>query len=177
MTARAIRRYAAGACSVLLSLLSAGAVSGDPAAVKIAVFDFELEDQSPSAALLHQSDSRTAIMDQVTAEARKQMTQSGRYQVLDVSSADAKAVQERSLRLCSGCEADIARQLGAQQSMLGIVRPITQTDYYMMVVIRDARTGKILDAQEANFAGDDTGWPSGARNLIKHQVLVTPVPP
>jgi hypothetical protein len=43
------------------------------------------------------------------------------------------------------------------------------TDYYVLVQIRDARTGKILDQQAANFAGD--GWASGVAALIRHQVL------
>jgi hypothetical protein len=48
---------------------------------------------------------------------------------------------------------------------------VTQTDYYVAIRIRDARTGKILGQQEANFAGGDDGWASGVRMLIKHQVL------
>jgi hypothetical protein len=50
---------------------------------------------------------------------------------------------------------------------------ITQTDYYVQIQIRDARTGKVLDAQAANFAGSDEGWASGVRMLITHQILVT----
>ena len=46
-----------------------------------------------------------------------------------------------------------------------------QTDYYIAVVIRDANTGKVLDSQDANFAGSEEGWPTGVRMLIKHQVL------
>jgi hypothetical protein len=38
--------------------------------------------------------------------------------------------------------------------------------------IRDSRTGKILDQQAANFAGGEDGWASGARMLIRHQILV-----
>jgi hypothetical protein len=62
-------------------------------------------------------------------------------------------------------------ELGAEQSLLGIVTRVTQTDYYVQIVIRNARTGKILDEQAANFAGGDDGWASGVRMLIKHQVL------
>jgi hypothetical protein len=43
----------------------------------------------------------------------------------------------------------------------------------VLIQIRDARTGKILDQQSANFAGGDDGWASGARMLIKHQILAT----
>ncbi len=53
------------------------------------------------------------------------------------------------------------------------MRRATQTDYYVTVQIRDAHTGKLLDQQSANFAGDESGWATGVRMLMKHQVLVT----
>jgi hypothetical protein len=82
-------------------------------------------------------------------------------------------VTGKSLRNCEGCEAGIALQLGAEQSLIGVVRRVTQTDYYVVIQIRDARTGKLLDQQEANFAGAEDGWSSGVRMLIKHQVLAS----
>lgn len=106
-----------------------------------------------------------------TKAAREELLSSGHYSIVSVDGADAKALKEHTLRDCNGCEAAIARKLGAQQSMLGIVRRVTQTDYYILVVIRDANTGKILDSQAANFAGGDEGWASGARVLIMYQVL------
>jgi curli biogenesis system outer membrane secretion channel CsgG len=76
---------------------------------------------------------------------------------------------EKRLRDCDGCDAAIALQLGAAQSLVGVVRRVTMTDYYVQIQIRDARTGEILDQQAANFAGD--GWASGVSALIRHQVL------
>ena len=158
-----------------LTFTSIVGADGAPAApVNIAVFDFELEDLSPAAALLNKSTNRTATMDKVSSEARRELAESGRYRVIDVSKADAKAVTEKSLRNCDGCEAGIARQLGADQSLIGVVRSVTQTDYYVAIQIRDARTGKLINQQEANFAGGEEGWPSGVRMLIKHQILVAP---
>lgn len=140
--------------------------------VKIAVFDFEMVDVSPAASYLGQNTSSAVSMQKVSSEARRILAQSGRYSIVDVSKLTAKPVIQRSLRNCNGCEAGIALQLGAAQSLIGVVTRVTQTDYYMMIRIRDARTGKMLDQQEANFAGDDTGWASGVRMLIKHQILV-----
>jgi hypothetical protein len=141
--------------------------------VKLAVFAFELEDVSPASSLMGRTTSSAASMDNVSSEARRMLTESGRYDLIDVSKADAKPATQKSLRQCDGCEAGIALRLGAEQSLLGVVTRVTQTDYYVQIVIRDARTGKILDEQSANFAGGDDGWASGARMLIKHQVLVS----
>jgi hypothetical protein len=148
--------------------------SGKSAPVKLAVFAFELEDVSPAASFAPAASASDAvIMEHVSSEARQVLAQSGRYSLIDVSKVDAKPVLQKQLRNCGGCEAAIARQLGAQQSLIGVVTRATQTDYYVLIQIRDARTGKILDQQSANFAGGDDGWASGARMLIKHQILAT----
>ena len=143
----------------------------EPAPVKIAVFDFELEDSTPSAALLSKPTTGAAAMDKVSNAAREELARSGHFIVIDASKSDAKPVAQKALRDCDGCEAGIAQQLGAQQSLIGVVSKVTQTDYYVVIRIRDARTGKILDQQEANFAGDEQGWATGVRMLIRHQVL------
>jgi hypothetical protein len=143
-----------------------------PQMVALAVFDFELDDATPAAALLGQSTNAQATMEKVSGEARRMLTESGRYILIDVSKVDAEPVRAKSLRNCDGCEADIALQAGADQALIGVVRRVTQTDYYVQVQITDAHTGKVLDQQAANFAGGPEGWATGVRMLLKHQVLV-----
>jgi hypothetical protein len=143
-----------------------------PPVVKLAVFDFELEDVSPAASLLGQTTSSEASMETVSSEARRMLAESGRFILVDVSKIDAEPVKAKSLRNCDGCEAGIALQVGADQALIGVVRRVTQTDYYVQVQIRDAQTGKVLNQQDANFAGGPDGWASGVRMLLKHQVLV-----
>jgi hypothetical protein len=143
-----------------------------PAAIKIAVFDFELDDQSPAAALLNQGSSTESALHKVSGAARLELAGSGKYQVIDASGTDMNTVANKSFRSCDGCEAALARALGADQALIGVVKRATQTDYYLWMQIRDARTGTILDQQAANFAGGEDGWASGARMLIRHQILV-----
>ncbi len=146
---------------------------GNVPPVKIAVFDFELEDVSPAASLPGASASAAATMEKVSSEARRMLSQSGRYRLVDVTRVEAKPVTEKSLRNCDGCETGIALQLGAEQALVGVVRRVSMTDYYVMIQISDCRTGKVLDQQVANFAGGEDGWASGARMLIKHGVLAS----
>jgi Protein of unknown function (DUF2380) len=155
-----------------LSPAPAGDAAKSPP-VKVAVFEFELDDLSPSAALLNKATSAPATMDKATALARQELAQSGHYSVIDASRVDMSG---RSLLNCDGCEVSSALSLGADQSLVGAVIVATATDYYVVIQIRDVRSGKILDRQEANFAGSEEGWPSGVRMLMKHQVLVTHEP-
>jgi hypothetical protein len=147
--------------------------SGKSAPVKLAVFDFELQDVTPAASYLGKTMSSAANLEKVSSEARRVLLQSGRYSLIDGNKSDAKPVKEKSLRNCDGCEADIALQLGAEQSLIGVVTRVTQTDYYVQIQIRDCKSGKVVNEQEANFAGSDDGWASGVRMLIKHQILVS----
>lgn len=139
--------------------------------VKIAVFDFELEDASPAASLPEERAQTAASMEQVTSEARRTMAQSGRYNLVDVSHVDARPVKDKALRNCDGCENAIALKLGADQAMVGVVRQVTLTDYYVLIQISDARTGKILDRQSAAFSGGADGWASGVRMVLRHGFL------
>lgn len=172
-----IRRLRCSVSAGMIALLAcAPLVGADVAktpAVKIAVFDFELEDLTPASALLNEATSSADALTKATEAARKQLAQSGRYDVIDASKVDAPAAQGRKLKDCDGCEAGIALKLGADESLMGIVRRATQTDYYVVIQIRDARSGKLLDQQGANFAGGQEGWASGVRMLIKHQILVS----
>ena len=163
----------------LCTLMVFGGMSGRSSAestgsgaVKIAVFEFELEDATPAAEYVGKPTTSDESLQKVTVAAREQLAGSGRYRIVSVDGVDALQVHDRTLRNCDGCEAAIARKLGARQSMIGIVNRATQTDYYIAVVIRDASTGKVIDSQAANFAGGEEGWASGVRMLIKHQVLV-----
>jgi hypothetical protein len=168
-------RSAAFLCTVVVIGGMSGRSSAESTgsgAVKIAVFGFELEDATPAAAYVGKPTTSDESLQKATVAAREQLAGSGRYSIVSVDGADATQVRDRTLRNCDGCEAAIARKLGAQQSMIGIVNRATQTDYYIAVVIRDTSTGKVIDSQAANFAGGEEGWASGVRMLIKHQVLV-----
>ena len=157
---------------VLLALALVAAWGADvPPPIRIAVFAFEFEDLTPAAVLLKKPADTAATMEKATGAAREELAHSGRYLPIDASQLDTSAVADKTLRDCNGCEAGLAERLGAQQSMIGLVRKVTETDYYVAIRIRDARTGKVLDQEEALFAGDQSGWPSGVRMLIRHQVL------
>lgn len=87
--------------------------------VRIAVFEFELEDFSPAVATPELAAADAGHLAEVTAAVRDLLSQSGRYEIVDVSAAEDPEVRERSLRDCGGCDAAIARKLGAAQSLVG----------------------------------------------------------
>ncbi len=174
MHAKKFRRGVLSLSCALFSLLGSVVIAHDtatPAGIKIAVFDFELEDMSAASVLLGQKTTSAAALDKVTQTARKELAKSGRYVVIDPGHEGAGISKDTALKDCDGCDAPLASQLGADQSLIGVVRRVSQTDYYVLVQIRDAHTGTVLAQEAANFAGGEEGWASGVRMLIDHQVL------
>ena len=162
--------------SMLAVLLAAPAARADaPAPVKLAVFEFELEDFSGGASILPANPSDFEQLKQVTNEARRLIAQSGRYTVVDVSSADAEAVKTHSLRNCDGCDAGIALKFGAEQSLVGFVTRISRMEYTVRFEIRDARTGAVVFNQQTGLRmGAVESWNRGAAWLIKNRLLQRP---
>jgi hypothetical protein len=155
-------------CAVLLTALPAYAVAQPP--VRLAIFDFELEDGSAVALATVAADAARVM--EVTAEVRDLFAKSGRYLPVDVGDADAPAARSHTLRVCDGCDAAIALKLGAEQSFVGVIKRITRTEYVVRFQIRDARTGSVVSAATSGLRmGADYSWSRGAVRLIKDQLL------
>ena len=103
---------------------------------------------------------------------RRLLTESGRYSLVDVSHVDAPDATAHTLRECDGCDAAIARRLGADQSLVGVVTRITRTDYAVTFKLRDARTGAPIDVEQTDLRiGANYSWDRGAAWLIKNRLL------
>lgn len=158
------------ACAILAQVSPAGADA--PAPVKIAIFDFELEDFSAGGGLIGESPEDSAQLKLATDEARKLIAQSSRYSLVDLSGADAEPVKARSLRDCNGCDAAIALKLGADESMIGIVKRISRMEYVVDVQIRNARDGAVFfDKQTDLRMGANYAWGRGVNWLVKNDLL------
>jgi len=96
--------------ALLLGFAFAPAPAAEPQKsppVKLAVFDFELQDVTPAASYMKMTTSSAANLEKVSSEARRVLADSGRYTLIDTSKSAAKSVTEKSLRNCDGCEAAI----------------------------------------------------------------------
>lgn len=169
------RRQLLGACAAALLWVgapSAFPASADPSPIKIAVFDFELDDFSAGAGIAGDKAADLVQLDRTTNEARRLIAESSRYSLVDVSSAEGDAVKERALWQCNGCEAAIALKLGADQSFVGVVTRISRTEYTVRFQIRDAHTGAFVLARQSDLRmGADYSWNRGAAALINNSLL------
>jgi hypothetical protein len=155
-------------CAVSLMALPSAAA---PQRIKLAVFDFELEDSSAGASATGETPSDAAQLAAVTNDVRQLFVQSGRYRLVAVGDADG-AVKGRTLHDCGGCDAAIALKLDAQESLVGVVRRVSRTEYTVRFQIRDTTTGAVVaDADSGLRMGADYSWSRGAVRLIKDRLL------
>jgi len=156
------------------AIVAAAEVPRARAAIRLAIFDFELEDLSAGPG---ESPADTHLLKQISTNARGLIMNSGRYSLVDTSRATAPEVTGRWLHQCHGCDAGIALKLGAQQSLLGYVTRISRTEYMVRILIREAKTADIVsDFRTGLRLGADYSWDRGVRSLIDHQILkeITP---
>ncbi len=147
------------------------AALGAPAPTALAVFEFELDDNTaaPAAGLAAADASYLA---EVTTAVRDALGQAGRYRIVDVGGAREDAVKNRALRDCGGCDAAIAGQFGADQSLIGVVRRVSRTEYTVGFQVRDARTGAVLTRGDSGLRmGADYSWKRGAVRLVSDRLL------
>lgn len=137
-----------------------------PAPIALAVFEFELEDMtaaSPGASAA----SDASHLAEVTGAVREALGQSGRYRIVDVGLEAAGG-----LRGCGGCEAAMAKKLGADQSLIGVVRRVSRTEYTLGFQLRDAGTGAVLARGDSGLRlGADYSWKRGAVRLVSDRLI------
>jgi hypothetical protein len=148
-------------------LFLAREVAAALAPVRLALFEFELEDYSAAGTPGQETAADRELLRTATEDVRRLLAQSGRYALVDTSAAETRALHD-----CDGCDAAIALSLGAEQSFVGVVRRISRTEYLVRFRLRDARTGAVLSEADSGLRmGADYSWSRGAARLVTDRLL------
>ena len=149
-----------------------GAHSADPDVTKIAVFDFELHDESAGGGLIEQDQIDTESLRTSTDEARRLLSESHLYSIVDTSSVASKITAAGGVQYCNGCEAELADVLEADQSMAGLFTRISRTEYTLQLVVREASSGSVLENAFTGLRmGANYSWPRAVGWLIDNEIL------
>ncbi len=114
--------------------------------------------------------ARLALID---GELRDLLAKSGRYEPVPLDPAAKKKAADMSLRTCDGCEVPLARDLGAAVSVVGWVQKVSPLILNINLVIRDAKTGNVLNGGSVDIRGDtDKSWSRGVKYLLRDRMHV-----
>ena len=156
----------------LCTLLNRPLQADDAEPIRIAVFDFELDDRSAGGGIIEPDAVDLENLAKSGEQARRLLEASGRYSLVDASGAEDALAAAGGIGHCKGCEAALAKALGAERSMAGLIARVARTEYTIQIVVRDAHTGEILSNDFTGLRlGANYSWPRGVKQLVKTQVL------
>jgi Protein of unknown function (DUF2380) len=158
------------ATALLLGMLVTVGHAAEP---KVAVFDFELVDTSLEGATGPRLDEQARLA-QTAKQLRDQLAKSGRVEVVDIApvAAEAKAAK---LRTCDGCDAQFARQVGADFAVTGWVQKVSNLILNMNIMVRDAKTERAISLKSVDIRGNtDETWSRAVDWLVRYDLLAPP---
>ena len=155
--------------AILAPLVFLTAAAAEP--TKVAVFDFELVDTSLEGAMNGSRADEAARLARLAVELRNRLAASGRYAPLDIAPVAAEA-KASNLQACGGCDRKLARQLGAELAVTGMVQKVSNLILSMSIYVRDVGSGRLVKQASADFRGNtDESWSRALDWLIRNRLL------
>jgi hypothetical protein len=154
-----------------IALLASISAAAHAAERRVAVFEFELIDTSLESSANGPRADEVARLHQVSAQLRQRLAASGRFSVVDIAPVAAEA-QANNLHGCNGCDAGLARKVGADLAITGVVQKVSNLILNMNIYIRDAATGRVMAGVSADLRGNtDESWSRTLDWLVRNRLL------
>lgn len=146
------------------------------AAPKTAVFPFGL-----SVPALHPDDlmfgttikpAEQERLKMVTKELRQLLSQSGEFDVVDLSPIQKEIEEKAPLHECNGCEKALAKKMDVELAVLPILQKSSDTLFNMTIGVQDVATGTLKKSVMVVIQGStDEAWMRGVRWLVKRKLV------
>lgn len=151
----------------LALLLAQAAPAAATTPTKVAVFDLELYDTSLEGELRGRDPAETARLAEMTRLLREAVTARPEMTSVDVAPLRDRLATLPALYSCSGCEAKLAAELGAERAVSGFVYKISTLILYITVSVRDTASGRLLEESSVSIRGNtDESWRHGMQTLL-----------
>jgi hypothetical protein len=160
---------AAFAFAVLMLVASVPALAADPP--KLAVFDFEMIDSSLDGQMNGPRADEQQRLSRAGDQLRKELGESGKFRILDISPVNAAAHQS-NLQACGGCDVKLAKQIGADLAVTGVVQKVSNLILNVNVYMRDTGTGRLVAGASVDMRGNtDDSWSRAVHYLVQERLL------
>jgi hypothetical protein len=153
----------------LLTLVISVPARADPP--KLAVFDFELVDTSLQGEINGPRTDEHDRLIRVGEQLRKELAESGKFQLLDISLVNA-AAHGSNLQACGGCDVQYAQKLGADLVITGMVQKVSNLILNINIYLRDVPTGRLITSMSVDMRGNtDESWSRATNYLLRNRLL------
>lgn len=140
--------------------------------LRTAVFDFELIDTSLEGSVKGINHDETQRLAMISTELRAKLSESGRYEIVDLSPARKQIEDAGYLHSCNGCDTKIAAGADAQLAVTGVVQKVSNLILNINVYIRDVESGRVIRSASADIRGNtDRSWSHGISWLARNRLL------
>ena len=158
--------------TALLTLAAPPALAAAP--IKLAVFDLELYDTSLEGEMRGRDPAEAARLAQLSELLRDAVAAREDMEPVDTAPLRERLDALPALYSCEGCDARLARELGATHSVSGYVSKISTLILHITLVIRETESGRLLGHKSVSIRGNtDESWQHGLKYLLKTQILAT----
>ncbi|MGN6572557.1 MAG: DUF3280 domain-containing protein [Pseudolabrys sp.] len=156
--------------AIAVPALLAAPVTMSRAAVRpVAVFNFELIDTSLDGAVNGPRADEAARITEVSDGLRDWLAGQSGLRVVDIAPV-AKEAAAAHLQACGGCDADLARQVGAELSVTGTVQKVSNLILNMTIYVRSIASGRVI-AVNADMRGNTAeSWMHTLRWLERNRL-------
>lgn len=141
---------------------------------RVAVFDLELLDTSLDGQMLGTTEAELRRLAALSERLRGKLADSGRYEVVDIAPVRA-AAGRANLQACGKCDTRLAREVGADLAVSGVVQKVSNLILSINLYVRDAQTGALVRGASADIRSNtDESWTRGLDWLLKNRILTEP---
>jgi hypothetical protein len=169
------RRWALLALSLPFASLAAYSRAASAQGLRAAVFDFDFVDTSLEGASGTVRGDEAARLALISDTLRRMLAERG-ITVVDLAPARERIAKAAPLTRCNGCDLELARELGAELAVTGLVQKISNLILNINVTIRDARDGEAVRGGSVDIRGNtDESWSRGISYLVRNRLYDPPL--
>jgi hypothetical protein len=157
------------AIAMMMLMATASAHAADPS--KLAVFDFEMMDTSLEGQINGPRLDEQQRLLRAGDQLRKELGESGKFRIIDIAPVNAAAHQSH-LQACGGCDVKLAKQIGADIAVTGVVQKVSNLILNVNVYMRDTGTGRLVRGASVDTRGNtDESWSRAVHYLVQERLL------
>ncbi|MEO1543259.1 MAG: DUF3280 domain-containing protein [Pseudomonadota bacterium] len=144
-------------------------------AIPVAIFPFEI-DVERQMGMSYGDEAGTKVEQarllKATEKLQSLLSETRRYQLVAMDPLAEAISKAQPIFKCNGCELDLAKEVGAKQSITGTVQKASANLLNISIFVRDVASGDVVNSMAVSVRQNtDAGWLRGVRWLVRNRLL------